>query len=400
MPPIKDINDLRGASRLTIDAITATTDLVEHMHYAVSSAGGLLGRRDSQRTSGISGLVYHSIRGISKGVGLTLDKALEQLAELYGERESFPAREAVMAALNGVLGDHLAETGNPLAIRMQVRREGRPVNWEDPVLRQGIRDAGGRVLLLVHGLCMSDLQWQRQEHDHGAALARDLGYFPLYLLYNTGQHISSNGQALAQQLQTLVDQLDQPVELTLLNHSMGGLVVRSAWHYAQQNGLDWPSRVRGLVFMGSPHQGAPLERGGNWLHLLMQASPFSAPFARLGRIRSAGITDLRFGALLDEDWKGRDRFHPQGDDRMPVPLPEQVPCYALAASLAQTAGPRDQIPGDGLVPLDSALGRHPDPRYSLNFPPERQKVIRAINHLDLLNHPAAYRTLRDWLESA
>jgi hypothetical protein len=32
-----------------------------------------------------------------------------------------------------------------------------------------------KLLVLVHGLCMNDLQWMRNRHDHGAALATDLG---------------------------------------------------------------------------------------------------------------------------------------------------------------------------------------------------------------------------------
>ena len=34
--------------------------------------------------------------------------------------------EALVAALNGVLGDHLEGSGNPLAISMQFRRDGVP----------------------------------------------------------------------------------------------------------------------------------------------------------------------------------------------------------------------------------------------------------------------------------
>jgi hypothetical protein len=48
--------------------------------------------------------------------------------------------------------------------------------------------------VLLHGLCMNDLQWRRAGHDHGRALARDLDYTPVYLRYNSGLHISTNGR--------------------------------------------------------------------------------------------------------------------------------------------------------------------------------------------------------------
>ena len=59
---------------------------------------------------------------------------------------------------------------------------------------------------------MNDLQWSRDGHDHGTALAADLGYTPLYLHYNTGEHISTNGRRLANLLESLVQEWPQPVE--------------------------------------------------------------------------------------------------------------------------------------------------------------------------------------------
>ncbi len=63
---------------------------------------------------------------------------------------------------------------------------------------------------------MNDLQWSRAGHDHGAALARDLGLTPLYLLYNSGLHVSINGHALAQLLERLFETWPQPVQRLVL----------------------------------------------------------------------------------------------------------------------------------------------------------------------------------------
>ena len=78
---------------------------------------------------------------------------------------------------------------------------------------------------------------------------------------------------------------------------MGGLVARSASHQAAA-GAAWPRQLRDLVFLGTPHLGAPLERRGRGVDLL-SAPPHARALALLGRTRSAGITDLRHGALLD-----------------------------------------------------------------------------------------------------
>jgi hypothetical protein len=179
---------------------------------------------------------------------------------------------------------------------------------------------------------------------------------------------------------------------------MGGLLARSAVHYGMQAQHRWTSRLTDMVFLGTPHHGAPLERAGNWVDIVLGATPYAAPFARLGKVRSAGITDLRHGYLLDEDWVGRDRFARRSDRQQPVPLPTGVRCCTVAASIGQRDGDlKDRLLGDGLVPLDSALGRHPDPSRCLDFAQERQWVGYGINHLDLLGHPQVYAQLLRWL---
>jgi hypothetical protein len=132
--------------------------------------------------------------------------------------------------------------------------------------------------------------------------------------------------------------------------------------------------------------------------VLLEAAPYAAPFARLGKVRSAGITDLRHGNLLDEDWQGRDRFEPARDARRPVPLPECVRCYAVAATTGKTPGDlNDRLLGDGLVPLESALGLHAEPGRCVGFDGSRQWIGTGMNHLDLLSRPEVYDRLRDWL---
>jgi hypothetical protein len=154
-----------------------------------------------------------------------------------------------------------------------------------------------------------------------------------------------------------------------------------------------------MVFLGTPHHGAPLERAGHWLDIVLGATPYAAPLARLGRVRSAGITDLHHGNLLDEDWVGRDRFARRADRRQPVPLPAGVRCFAVAASIGRRSGDlKERLLGDGLVPLDSALGRHADPSRGLDFPPGRQWTCQGINHLDLLASKQVGVQVQRWMD--
>jgi pimeloyl-ACP methyl ester carboxylesterase len=392
-------SDLRGVARLATDATAGLAGLVEAMHERIARVPVVSKKRLDGRTDGLTGLVYKTIRGTVRVVGGSIEALLGLLAPALGPDDPVPEREALIAALNGVLGDYLAATANPLATTMTLRRDGRALPLEAAALAAGIPDASGDVLVMIHGLCMNDLQWTRKGHDHGRELARALGFTPVYLLYNSGLHVSINGHALAQQLERLVEHWPQPVRrLVLIGHSMGGLLARSALHHGQQAGHRWPAQLTDMVFLGTPHHGAPLERAGNWVDILLGATPYAAPFARLGKVRSAGITDLRHGSLLDEDWVGRDRFSRHRDGHQHVPLPSGVRCFAVAASIGQQAGDlKARLLGDGLVPLDSALGRHRDPERCLAFAPQRQRVVHGINHLDLLSGAEVHAQLRQWL---
>jgi pimeloyl-ACP methyl ester carboxylesterase len=375
------IDDLRGASRLAVEATRGIAALVEKMHLTIASGPAILGQPLAGPARLATGAVYASIDGIAKLVGAGLDVALAQLAPLIKASEPGAQREAVQAVLNGVLGDYLRETANPLAIEMELRRRS--------------AEATAKIAVLVHGSSMTDAQFTRGGHDHGAALARDLGYTPVYLRYNSGLHVSTNGWAFAAKLDELVASWPVAVdELVLIGHSMGGLVARSACHVAGADGLGWPAKLRALVTLGTPHHGAPLERGGNWFEQLLDVSPYSAPLGVLGRIRSAGVTDLRYGNVLDEHWQGRDRFEPGGDTRTPCALPTNVRCCAIAGTLSTKDGPR--LRGDGLVPVDSALGRHARPELHLGFPEEQCRIAFGTGHLHLLGEPV-YATLHGWL---
>ena len=408
------VSDARGIAQLATQATAGAAHIAEGVHQSVWSTLGMPGGKEAGQTRGITGLVYRTVHGITQLMGKGADTVLVRLQPLLELVESSqpetPEREAVLAALNGVMGDHLAASGNPLATRMTLRYQGKALDWK---AMAHVPAATGKVLMLVHGLCMNDLQWQTYTKtpdadtetgvgttfDHGAQLAALLGYTPIYPRYNTGLHTSQNGRELSRQLEQLAAHWPAPLEeIAVVAHSMGGLVIRSACHYARQQGMQWPKRLKSIVFLGTPHHGAPLERAGNWLDAVLGSTMYSAPFARLTQLRSAGITDLRYGHVLDEDWRGHDRHRRKPDRRRPAPLPDGVACYAVAASTASRRGAlAERLIGDGLVPLHSALGRHHDPALSLAFAKSSQWIGYRMNHMELLRSPEVAQKLANWL---
>ncbi|PKO62362.1 MAG: permease, partial [Betaproteobacteria bacterium HGW-Betaproteobacteria-18] len=167
---------------------------------------------------------------------------------------------------------------------------------------------------------------------------------------------------------------------------------------ANQAAMRWPAVLKNIVFLGTPHHGSPLERAGNWIDVILGSTPYSRPFAKLGQLRSAGITDLRYGLVLDADWQGHDRFRRKPDSRVPLPLPAGVTCFTVAATTAAKRSPvADRLVGDGLVPLHSALGQHDEPQRCLNFAPDHQCIAYRTSHLALLNSPAVATQVLAWL---
>ena len=384
--------DLRGAARLATDATIGLTGLVEAMHERIARLPGWPAPQPTGRTTGITGLVYRTIRGVTHVVGGSLDALLGLLTPALAGEDTWPERDTLVAALNGVLGDHLAASANPLATPMTLRHGGQVLPPTREQLAAALPEARASLLVLIHGLCMNEAAWSRGGADLGVALAQALGFTPIHVRYNSGLPVARNGRELAQQLDALCERWPRPVQrIVLLGHSMGGLVARSALHCGEQARQPWRGLVSDAVFLGTPHHGAPLERAGHWVDTVLGATPYAAPMARLGRLRSAGITDLRHGRVLDEP-------APADSASAHLPLPGDVRCFAAAASLGERSdGLKTRLLGDGLVPPASALGRHRLKSRTLQFPPERQWVGQGLGHLDLLSAPAVQALLLRWL---
>ena len=387
------VRQFSDAVKLAVDATQGITDIVETMHHRIGAGPSLLGKPLQSVVKSISAPTYAAIRAITKLVGMSIETFLTQLEQLMPQNAV--ERGTMLAALNGVLGDYLAETKNSLAMDMRFCSAGRDLSINAEEIRQAFI-TGNRLLILLHGSSLDEGCWQRKGYNYGSALAQAFDLVPIYLRYNSGLHISENGQLFAARLGDLVRLWPRPVkEIILIGHSMGGLVARSACHYAEAAHAAWRPHLTKLITLGTPHHGAPLERGGNSLETLLGLHAYSKPLEKLGRIRSAGVTDLRFGNVLDEHWQGRDRFARGHDPRTVLNLPAGVQCYAVAGSIANKKS-KGRQPGDGLVPIRSALGIHETPLLALDFPSEHQLVVYRTAHLDLLSNPLVYQQLMQW----
>ena len=380
------IPTLRGSSRLLFDTVGGITNAVQGMHENIGGRGA------------IASSVYSIIRGVNGALREGADLSFGLMPEDDGEIRRSGAEIKTTAALNGAFGDHLEATGNPLATPMSLMTPQQPLTLTTEALAAALPQASPHLVILVHGLSMSELGWSRKGAPCiGSRLQEELACTPLYLRYNSGRHISTNSQEFADLLEQLCEAWPVPVEsLSLVGHSMGGLVIRSACWYAEQGQSSWLGHLRRVVCLGTPHHGSPLEKAGHALDVAMQKTPYTAPLA-FGRQRSAGIKDLRHGNLLDEDWQGHNPDQPRPDNRRLVPLLPGVDYYFAAATVGKhRQDPLGHFLGDLLVRLDSAVGAHKDDLRNVAIKPENCQVFHEKSHLDLLDDEQVHRQVIDW----
>jgi triacylglycerol lipase len=322
-------------------------------------------------------------------------------------------RDEAIAVVNGAVGDRLHEHGSSLAISMRLFHGSEPWLLDDPPVT--VPDARPRACLFVHGLMGSERAWRfgvrepidtldPRRVDYGALLAEARDCTPIYVRYNTGRHISENGRALAEQLEQL--HLAWPeqglgggfAELSIVSHSMGGLVTRSACHYGLEAGHGWVERLQRVFLLGVPSRGAPLEQVAHITAFTLETiwNPWTKIIGKVMNLRSAGIKDLRHGFVLDEDWRHVDL------DRLAFPVPARprdplhVRWFIAAGTIGQPRSPLGRTIGDGLVRTGSAQGHSYDPRAHELLPPAEVRVFESTSHIELMNDPAVLAQMLEW----
>jgi pimeloyl-ACP methyl ester carboxylesterase len=419
---------IKGTRDLVFDGIEAITNLVQKTHTEVAErwtrrAGmvqSVQAIADPVHALHMAGANanYAAVRGVSRGVGALLRTVVDPLLP-DDHASSTPLSVDAIGTLpwvldhlectvNGFFGDHLAKRNNGLDLGMHLRHEGAAIAPED--LSAKLSDATSKVCVFVHGLSATewswvlyaDRVWENARTCYAEKLHEDLGYTPLFVRYNTGRHVCESGQALAELIDQVCEHYPRAIEeIVLVGHSMGGLVVRSAAHSASVSEAAWLNGLRHVFCIGSPHLGAPLEKGAHLLSGLLRNIPAAGATVPAAVIdsRSSGIKDLRHGYITEDEWRGEDADVLLHDNRQDLPLVDGVTYTAIAATITQDPEhPAGQLLGDILVRKPSASGVASVPERSVKF--HSRKVFPGMNHLQLANHPAVYDVLRSALDES
>ncbi|MFC5679389.1 esterase/lipase family protein [Aeromicrobium endophyticum] len=346
--------------------------------------------------------VVTSVYGAVSGVLRVSSGSVRALASRGVGRpvESSHRGRLVVAAINGLIGDELRMLDDPQAITMAIRAEGADVPASGWPLAEAFRGATSHPVIFLHGLCENDESWSNGARTIGTTyaerIAAETDGTPVMVRYNTGLHISENGKHLDALVQQLV--ASWPVDvtrITLVGHSMGGLVARAATNHATAAGETWQHLVRDVICLGTPHAGANLEKVAHLGSRLLRFWPESRPFGSILDARSAGIVDLRHGYITRDEWEGQDLTGQWGLDRIAAaPLPHAEYHFVAATLGASQRHPLSSVLGDLLVHFSSATG------VGRNGPivdGARFEYLSSAHHFALLNHPQVGDWIVEWL---
>jgi pimeloyl-ACP methyl ester carboxylesterase len=393
--------ELRALGEVAARAFTGLVEQVESVHEAVADR--------TPQVPVVAPVQRETARAVYSIVGAVGDAALR----IAGRAAALVAADdttvhdrrfgaAAVGALNGAFGDRFAPTDGPLAVPMTLRHDGRDLAIEPQALRRAFPLASGRVVVLVHGLGMTDDGWTSDDPRHvtyAEVLRRELGCAVLTVRYNTGRRIAANGVELASLLERLSAAWPDGIhDLSLIGHSMGGLVCRSAATVGVESHHGWVDELDHVVLLGSPLLGASLERAAATAASLLDRLPESRFVGTLLNLRSDGVLDLRDGTLTDDHHPPRNDPWPWGERGDAAPLVPGVRHHVVAATLSRNpeAWWAAKLVGDLLVTPGSASSAARGARR-LSFAADDAVTLGGLSHFDLLHHPQVARHLRRWL---
>jgi pimeloyl-ACP methyl ester carboxylesterase len=386
MIEVRPAQNLGSALALATERIVAP---VEGMHRAISGRWfgplGAVGAPVRKAHDAIVSVVYGSVRLGGDAVGIAL-----------GDRITVDASTAdsVQAFMNGLWGDALGRRAGHMEIQMGVRdRWGASVTI-GPDLATAFPAATGRLVVLVHGLAETERCWHGTETEPGLAQALDErgDLTPISIRYNSGLRVSDNGSRLASLLDEVHSEWPVPVQsIALVGHSMGGLVVRSACEAARAGGHRWVDDVDDIVTVAAPHQGSPLEKIANVAAFGLGVAAETRPLADFVNGRSVGIKDLRFGAIVEDDWKGVDPDALLHNAVGKHPLASGIDHHFVTGVVtSDPTHPVGVAVGDLVVRAGSGIGGQ-------RLQPRNGVVVGGKNHFDLLHEPEVIDRVLGWL---
>ena len=301
-----DARDVCAIGDALAEGLDGTSRKVEEMNHAVARrsfavAGPARGVPQAIYDR-VTPRVYSTLRAVGPAAirtgALSLGSTIDPEAQRFG---AAGRGKAILSAVNGLMGDALARRNNGLALRMTLRCDGIEVPPTEAGLAAAFPEVTDRIAVFVHGFGESDdsWHWYSQAHwgaaglSYGELLARELGYVPLYVHYNSGRPLGANATELSALLEDLATNWPGWLsEIVIVGHSAGASVAHGALRHGSLVGAAWVPRVTHLFSLGTPRQARVAELAAQRASRALGRLPETRPLSDLLEARSAGLKDL------------------------------------------------------------------------------------------------------------
>jgi len=304
--------------------------------------------------------------------------------------------------VSSILGSSHDQKFKLTRIQMSFRGEG--VDWTIEDVIKDWKEKGSKpIILFVPGLLTDETVWKENWTPYKRKRIRTkgistelekLGFHGIFVRFNHGLPIHENGKKLSEIFEIFQEHLPDS-NPHIISYSLGGLVLRSALFYGNQQNAEWPKKVQKVVMISSPNRGSYLEKIGFWLGMILEKSPnlFLKVLGIIGNLRSDAIKDLSFGLIRKEPKSFftpisryfQDPYHGELDE---------VDAYEAYSLLDDAKNPIQNFLGDGIVEKQSLSYLSNRVFAAKPRPDLRTLEIVKANHFSILKR----KELFSWLD--
>jgi len=312
---------------------------------------------------------------------------------------------------NRVLSSILGSSHNSLIslteIKMSFRSLGKDISTEDVLF--GYKQSGlSKIILFIPGLFTDESLWLDRiltidnRNIISSGIADDYkrrGYYPIFIRFNHGKHISDNGKELLLLLTDLLSK-DSSLKLNIFCYSIGCLVFRSTLYYARENLSEISIKnIDKVIFISSPDGGSYLEKAGFWATFLMERAPTLAIqlIGMIGNLRSDAIKDLSHGVIREEDWNQFNYLSRYWQNHYFGEL-DNINCYQLYSSFGEENSILQEWLGDGIVELSSLTLLRDNVYLKKDRTQLRSTNITGNNHFTILQSGLLRKRIAEIME--
>ncbi len=326
--------------------------------------------------------------GMSKAVESTA-KAMFTALQALDDADSVVKKKLFEnISVSSVVGESFAGLVTTSEIQASYRLGGKDVGAEE-IISDWKNGGSKKIIVCIPGLFCDEGLWGGGSGIPFSETMLQEGFYPVYLRFNPGAHISDNGTKLLELLKVFLKNVtDARLKIDIVAYSQGGLILRSALFLAKQQNYDLSSKLRKVLFVSSPDGGSYIEKVGFWLGLGAEVLPVF-PVQLIGYIgnqRSDAMKDLSHGIIREEDWKNGTHLSRYEKDLYFGEL-DDVDAYQIYSLVAEEETNWSSWIGDGIVEKpsltllsNSVFGKKQNPEL-------RVRCLTGISHYQIIPSP-------------